>query len=205
MITRAVVLQRLALRVRSPCKSLQFRHEKPKNQLEAQDRLRPILKSWLAKNTRRVKLPELLIEVDSELRFTRHFFTTARAQKRCPRTSAPCWPWSRRTAWNLGADTMAQLTPDVTYEQLKRISDWQLTRRRGGAPWRTWLARSPASTPLYIWSSGRAGRSMNSGGSARNVLPHLLLPLKLLLGRKERDNLQLEFYVQNSSSGKASP
>jgi len=26
---------------------------------------------------------------------------------------------------NLGAYTMAQLTPDVTYEQLKRIADWQ--------------------------------------------------------------------------------
>jgi Tn3 transposase DDE domain len=27
---------------------------------------------------------------------------------------------------NLGAYTMAQPTPDVTYEQLKRIADWQL-------------------------------------------------------------------------------
>lgn len=29
--------------------------------------------------------------------------------------------------FNLAAYTMAQLTPDVTYEQLKRIVDWQLT------------------------------------------------------------------------------
>jgi hypothetical protein len=28
---------------------------------------------------------------------------------------------------NLGAYTMAQLTPYVNYEQLKRIADWQLT------------------------------------------------------------------------------
>ena len=28
---------------------------------------------------------------------------------------------------NLGIYTMAKLTPDVTYEQLKRIGDWQLT------------------------------------------------------------------------------
>ena len=28
---------------------------------------------------------------------------------------------------NLGVYTMAQLTSDVTYEQLKRIGDWHLT------------------------------------------------------------------------------
>jgi hypothetical protein len=37
---------------------------------EAQDRLTN-LKSWLAQNMRRVKLPELLIEVDNELSYTR--------------------------------------------------------------------------------------------------------------------------------------
>jgi hypothetical protein len=38
---------------------------------------------------------------------------------------------------NLGA-YMAQLTPDVAYEQLKRIAGWQLTeeaQRRGGVSW----------------------------------------------------------------------
>lgn len=28
---------------------------------------------------------------------------------------------------DIGIYTMAKLTPDVTYEQLKRIGDWQLT------------------------------------------------------------------------------
>jgi hypothetical protein len=37
---------------------------------EAQDRLTN-LKSWLAQNMRRVKLPELLIEINSELSHTR--------------------------------------------------------------------------------------------------------------------------------------
>jgi ABC-type Fe2+-enterobactin transport system substrate-binding protein len=37
---------------------------------EAQDRLTN-LKSWLAQNMRRVKLPELLIEVDNEFSYTR--------------------------------------------------------------------------------------------------------------------------------------
>ncbi|MCH8291595.1 Tn3 family transposase [Candidatus Poribacteria bacterium] len=28
---------------------------------------------------------------------------------------------------NVGPDTMAQLTQEVTYRQIKRITDWQLT------------------------------------------------------------------------------
>ena len=32
---------------------------------------------------------------------------------------------------NLGVYTMAQLTSDVSYEQLKRIADWQLIDRGG--------------------------------------------------------------------------
>jgi hypothetical protein len=50
---------------------------------EAQDRLNN-LKSWLAQNMRRVKLPELLIEVDNELSFTRHFLTPAQRQEPSP-------------------------------------------------------------------------------------------------------------------------
>jgi hypothetical protein len=50
---------------------------------EAQDRLTN-LKSWLGKNMRRVKLPELLIEVDNELGFTCRFLTAVQRQEPSP-------------------------------------------------------------------------------------------------------------------------
>jgi hypothetical protein len=47
---------------------------------EDQDRLAR-LKSWLAKQMRRVKLPDLLIEVDTQLGFTRHCLTTTQREE----------------------------------------------------------------------------------------------------------------------------
>jgi Tn3 transposase DDE domain len=98
--------------------------EKPDH--EAQDGLTN-LKSWLAKNMRRVKLPKLIIEVDNQLGSTRHFLTPAPRQEPSPEDICAVLAAVMAHGCNLGAYTMAQLTPDVTYEQLKRIADWQLT------------------------------------------------------------------------------
>jgi hypothetical protein len=47
---------------------------------DGQDRLAH-LKSWLAKHMRRVKLPDLLIEVDNQLGFTRNFLALAQREE----------------------------------------------------------------------------------------------------------------------------
>src|SRR5262249_41016505 len=93
---------------------------------EAQDHLTN-LKSWLAQNMRRAKLPEPLIEVHNEAGFPRHFLTPAQRQGPEPEDICAVLAAVIAHGCNLGAYTMAQLTPDVTYEQLKRIADWQLT------------------------------------------------------------------------------
>src|SRR5215472_3942665 len=85
------------------------------------------LKSWLAQNMRRVKLPELLIEVDNEIGFTRHFLAPTQRQEPSPDDICAVLAAVMAHGCNLGAYTMAQLTPGVTYDQLKRIADWQLT------------------------------------------------------------------------------
>jgi TnpA family transposase len=91
-----------------------------------QDRLAH-LKSWLAKHMRRVKLPDLLIEVDNQLGFTRNFLTPAQRQEPSPADICAVLATVMAHGCNLGVYTMAQLTSDVTYEQLKRIGDWHLT------------------------------------------------------------------------------
>ena len=86
------------------------------------------LKSWLGRHMRSSKLPELLIEVDNELGFTRHFMTAAQKQDvRNPQDIRLLLAGILAHGCNIGPHTMAQLIPDVSYKQLKRVSDWQLT------------------------------------------------------------------------------
>ena len=85
------------------------------------------LEDWLSKNMRRIRLPELLIEVDNDLGFTHHFLTPAQRQEHAPEDVCAVLAAVMAHGCNIGPYTMAQLIPDVTYEQLKRIGDWQLT------------------------------------------------------------------------------
>jgi len=85
------------------------------------------LKSWLSASMRHIRLPELLIEVDNDLGFTRCFMP--QSQRDAPSSDRICNVLAAVMAngCNIGSHTMAQLTPGVTYEQLKRIGDRQLT------------------------------------------------------------------------------
>ncbi len=76
---------------------------------------------------RRVKLPDLLIEVDNQLGFTRNFLTPAQREEPSPEDICAVLAAVMAHGCNLGVYTMAQLTSNVTYEQLKRIGDWHLT------------------------------------------------------------------------------
>ena len=64
---------------------------------EAQTRLSD-LKKWLTKHMRTVRLPDLLIEVDNDLRFTDHFVPPPSAGDVTRKTSARSWPSCWRTA-----------------------------------------------------------------------------------------------------------
>jgi hypothetical protein len=78
-------------------------------------------------------LPQLLIEVDNELHFTRHFLPPAQSQN--PKVDEICAIIAAIMAHgcNIGPETMAQLTATVTYQHIKRITDWQLTVERAVA------------------------------------------------------------------------
>jgi hypothetical protein len=76
---------------------------------------------------RHVKLPDLLIEVDNQLGFTRNFLTPAQREEPSPEDICAVLAAVMAHGCNLGVYTMAQLTSDVTYDQLKRIGDWHLT------------------------------------------------------------------------------
>lgn len=98
----------------------------PGEKLDAEDKQRlDDIQQWLAEHMRSVKLPELLIEVDNELYFTRHFMTPAQQRE----AESVCLVLATIMAHgcNIGPYTMAQLTEDISYEHIKRVTDWQLT------------------------------------------------------------------------------
>jgi TnpA family transposase len=138
---------------------------------EGQDRLAH-LKSWLAKHMRRVKLPDLLIEVDNQLGFTRNFLTPAQREEPSPEDICAVLAAVMAHGCNLGVYTMAQLTSDVTYEQLKRIGDWHLTEE---AQQRSALAELvSAIADLDTSSRWGEGRTAASDGQ-RFSLPRRVL------------------------------
>ena len=72
-----------------------------------------------------IKLPELLIEVDNELKITRQFIP---AQQNNPPAEEICAVLATIMAHgcNIGPYTMSHLT-GINYSQLKHITDWALT------------------------------------------------------------------------------
>lgn len=91
------------------------------------------LHQWLAEHLRTVKLPELLIEVDNDLRFTDFFLPPAQQavspQSTTRSTEEVCLILAAIMAHgcNIGPYNMARLVEHISYEQIKRVTDWQLT------------------------------------------------------------------------------
>ena len=89
---------------------------------EEQERLGAV-HDWLGPRMRQVRLPDLLIEVDNALGFTRHLALAGSrtAEDVCEAVAAVI-----AYGCNLGPQTMAQITDSVSYDQIKRVADWHL-------------------------------------------------------------------------------
>jgi TnpA family transposase/molybdopterin-guanine dinucleotide biosynthesis protein A len=126
---------------------------------EAKQRMEQ-LKTWLSANMRRIMLPDLLIEVDNELAFTRHFATVAQPDDgMSPDDVCLILAAVMAHGCNIGPYTMAQLTPDVSYKQLKRVTDWQLTEEAQRLALAELVgAIADLDTSLY-WGEGKTSAS----------------------------------------------
>jgi TnpA family transposase len=123
----------------------------------AQTRLDDLrLRRWLTKQMRTIRLPNLLIEVDNDLRFTDHLVPPAQrdAEDVCTLLAVVL-----AHGCNIGLHTMAQITQGVTYKQLKRVSDWQMTEEAQRAALAALVhAISRLDTTLH-WGEGRTSAS----------------------------------------------
>ena len=103
-------------------------------------------KDWLKKRMRHIKLPQLLIEVDNDLHFTRHFLPPTQSQSRPADEIVSILAEVMAHGCNIGPDTMAQITPGISY--------WQLTNETQRAA----LADVVNAIARLDITSGRGGR-----------------------------------------------
>jgi TnpA family transposase len=117
------------------------------------------LRKWLTKQMRTIRLPDLLIEVDNDLRFTDHFVPPAQRGGRDAEDVCTLLAVVLAHGCNIGLHTMAQITQGVTYRQLKRVSDWQMTKEAQRAALAALVhAISRLDTTLH-WGEGRTSAS----------------------------------------------
>ena len=117
------------------------------------------LKRWLTKQMRTNRLPDLLIEVDNDLRFTDHFVPPAQRGGRDAEDVCTLLAVVLAHGCNIGLHTMAQITQGVTYKQLKRVSDWQMTEEAQRAALAALVHAISRLDATLHWGEGRTSAS----------------------------------------------
>jgi TnpA family transposase len=125
---------------------------------EAQTRLSD-LKKWLTKHMRTIRLPDLLIEVDNDLRFTDHFVPPGQRGERDAEDVCTLLAVVLAHGCNIGLHTMAQIAQGVTYKQLKRVSDWQMTEESQRAALAALVHAISRLDTTTHWGEGRTSAS----------------------------------------------
>ena len=85
------------------------------------------LTSWMGAHMRSIRLPDLLIEVDNELDWSRHFIPPSRRRERSVQDICEVVASVMAYGCNIGPETMARVTNDVSYKAIRRLADWQFS------------------------------------------------------------------------------
>mgnify|MGYP006278963325 CR=1 FL=1 len=85
------------------------------------------LQAWLAKHMRPIKLPDLLIEVDNKLQFTNYLLPINKQTSRNADDISAVLAAIMAHGCFIGTYTMSRITPGISYEQIRQVSDWYLT------------------------------------------------------------------------------
>ena len=84
------------------------------------------LKEWLGEHIRTIKLPELLIEVDNDLRFSRCFMPAADQEHPDAQHVCEVLATVMAHASETGPYTMSQITEGISYHRMRHITDWHM-------------------------------------------------------------------------------
>jgi TnpA family transposase len=85
------------------------------------------MKAWLSKRMRLIKLPELLIEVDNDIHFTEALILPSKNKTLSVEAIFGVLATVMAHGCNIGPFTMSQIIEGISYKEICRITDWQLT------------------------------------------------------------------------------
>src|SRR5262249_15464056 len=125
---------------------------------EAQMRLAE-LKAWLGGRMRTMRPPGLLIEVGNDPHFADDFLPPTQRGKRNAEDVCQLLAVVLAHGCNIGLQTMAQITQGVTYKQLKRVSDWQMTEEAQRAALAALVHAISRLDATLHWGEGRTSAS----------------------------------------------
>ena len=116
------------------------------------------MRRWLSARTRSIRLADLLIEVENDLALSSHFHYPGEkrmdAEETCVLLAAIL-----AHGCNLGLFTMEKVAPDISYEHLKRISDWRLVEDNQRAALAAVVDGISSLDASSYWGEGRTSAS----------------------------------------------
>ena len=117
------------------------------------------LRAWLGKRMRRIRLPDLLIEVENTIGFTKHFMTPTQRRDRNADDVCLILATIMAHGCNIGTYTMSQLIEGSSYKQLKRVSDWQMTQDAQRSALADMVSAISGLDASLHWGDGRTSAS----------------------------------------------
>jgi len=125
---------------------------------QEEDKLKQ-LKKWLKKHMRSTRLPELLIEVDNELRFTQYLMPPTSSETRCVPDVCSALIAVIANGCNVGPHNMSRMVKGVSYSQIQRITDWQLTEENQRGALASVVNAIANLDTSQIWGQGKTSAS----------------------------------------------
>jgi TnpA family transposase len=116
-------------------------------------------RNWLKKQMRSIRLPELLIEVDNQLRFTQHLMPIASRETRSVSEVCPILAAIIANGCNVGTYNMSRMVKGVSYSQIQRITDWQLTEDSQRSALATVVNAIANLDTSQVWGQGKTSAS----------------------------------------------
>jgi TnpA family transposase len=117
------------------------------------------LRAWLRDKVPTIRLPDLLLTVDHDLDWTRHFLPLGQRATRTADDVCQVVATIMAYGCNLGPETMARLTADVTYADIQQIADWYLHEEALRAALADIVNAIAALDTTQVWGDGRASSS----------------------------------------------
>jgi len=116
-------------------------------------------RNWLKSQMRSIRLPELLIEVDNQLRFTQHLMPLTSRETRPVSEVCSIIAAIMANGCNVGPYNMSRMVKGVSYSQIRRITDWQLTEDGQQSALATVVNAIGSLDTSQVWGQGKTSAS----------------------------------------------